>query len=99
MAIASSVGILEQVVEVGREARLRVLRRIALAVLRGEVAAPGELGDAGQVAHDVRSPVAQADDADAYASQLDDLAVPAAVRAGGVAEVDHELCALARASA
>src|SRR5436305_8988905 len=72
--------VVEQVVEVGGEPRLRILRGIALAALGREVAAPGEVGDARHVAHDVGSPVAEAHDADANAHSLTTLSldVPAA---------------------
>ena len=86
--------IVEQVVEVAGEPRLRVLRRIAVAVLLREVAAPRELGHAGHVAYDVGTPVAQADNADAHRHSLTTLAFAASGRAGGVAEVDHELRAV-----
>ena len=60
------VGVAEQVVEVGGEARLAELAREALAHLVAPVAAPAQLG-VGQrveVAREVRAPVAQAHDPD-----------------------------------
>src|SRR6185312_5799124 len=73
------LGVVQQIVEGGREAGLRVLGRVTGAVLVGEIAAPCEVRHPSHVAHDVRAPVAQADDADADAHSLTTLplAVPA----------------------
>ena len=61
---ASSVWVGEQVVEVGGEARARERARAALARGLGRVAAPGELAarQRGEVAREVRAPVAEAGD-------------------------------------
>ena len=52
----------EHLVEVGGHARLGVQLAVAAQVVVGEVAGPGELADASEVASEVRAPVAQADD-------------------------------------
>jgi len=54
----------EHLVEVGRQARIRIARSEALPLLIREVAEPGQLGELVEVPREIRAPVAEASEAD-----------------------------------
>ena len=86
IAMRVELGILEQVVEALGESRLRELRRVAGAVLVGQVAAASAgRATARDVARQVRAPVAEADDADPQGSLTACTILPCAADAAPVA--------------
>jgi hypothetical protein len=75
------LGIGEQLVEVGRHARAGIARGEARAVLVGEIAEPRQVGNLVEVPREVRTPVAEAGQADPHLAHRERLARRSAILA------------------